>query len=101
MLDVTTSEEETAPASSVASIGGGRVVSVLIVGVSSEGVEPMLAAGLGPALPEEACCPACGGLLRGRWRGYRRAVRLGRRVARLAIGRSVCRGCGRTHALLP
>ena len=61
----------------------------------------MLAAGVGPGLPCDACCPACGGRLRGVWRGYTRAVRLRRRVARLSIGRSVCRGCGRTHALLP
>jgi hypothetical protein len=73
----------------------------LIVGVAAAGVEGMLASGVGPGIPEDPRCPVCGECLRGCWRGYRRAVRLGRRVERLWIGRSVCRGCGRTHALLP
>ncbi len=83
------------------SAGGGLLSSVLIVGVATTEVEGMLAGGVGPGLPKEPCCPRCGGELRGFWRGYRRAVRFGRRVERLWIGRSVCRGCGRTHALLP
>src|SRR6266516_589835 len=61
----------------------------------------MLASGRGPGLPEDPRCPVCGARLCGCWRGYRRAVRVGRRVVWLWIGRSVCRGCGRTHALLP
>ena len=61
----------------------------------------MLATGAGPGLPSGARCPRCEGRLRGQWRGYRRAVRLRRRVERLQIARSRCRGCGRTHALLP
>ena len=75
--------------------------SVLIVGVAAVEVERMLGAGIGPECPPGARCPRCGGQLDGCWRGYRRAVRFGRRVVRLWIGRSVCRGCGRTHALLP
>jgi len=75
--------------------------TVLIVGVAAGEVESMLAAGVGPSLASDACCPACGGSLRGFWRGYTRAVRIRRRVVRLWIGRSVCRGCRRTHALLP
>lgn len=75
--------------------------SVLIVGVAAAEVERMLASGVGPGRPQEARCPCCGGRLRGFWRGYRRAVRFGRRVGRLWIGRSVCGGCGRRHALLP
>lgn len=62
----------------------------------------MLAAGLGPGLPAGARCPDCDGLLRGRWRGYRRCVRLGAgRVVVLRIARSRCAACRRTHALIP
>jgi hypothetical protein len=61
----------------------------------------MLAAGRGPGRPRGARCPDCYGLLRGQWRGYARNVRLGRRVVRLEIARSVCGSCRRTHALLP
>jgi len=75
--------------------------SVLIVGVAVAEVEGMLANGVGPGLPDDPRCPVCGERLRGCLRGYRRAVRLGLRVGRLWIGRSVCGGCGRTHALLP
>lgn len=58
-------------------------------------------AGAGPALPGDARCPSCGSRLRGCWRGYLRAVRLCRRVERLRIARTLCGGCGQTHALLP
>lgn len=76
--------------------------TVLIVGIAPSEVEPMLAGGVGPALPGEARCPGCGGELRGFWWGYERTVRLPRcRLVRLRVGRSVCRGCGGTHALLP
>ncbi len=61
----------------------------------------MLASGCGPGLPAGARCPDCNGALLGSWRGYARSVRLGRRVVRLAIARSRCGGCRRTHALLP
>ena len=81
--------------------GAGWLSSVLIVGVAAGEVEGMLAAGAGPGLPADARCPVCGGELRGFWRGYERAVRLRRRLARLWIGRSRCRGCRKTHALLP
>jgi hypothetical protein len=75
--------------------------TVLIVGVAASEVEPMLAVGVGPGLPAEARCPACGGELRGFWAGYARSVRFSRRVERLRIGRSRCGACGKTHALLP
>jgi Domain of unknown function (DUF6431) len=61
----------------------------------------MLAAGVGPGLPEGARCPVCGGELGGVWRGYERALRLRRRLVRLRVRRSRCRVCRRTHALLP
>jgi len=61
----------------------------------------MLQAGAGPRPPAGARSPDCGGELRGCWRGYERTVRFARRVERLRIGRSRCRRCGRTHALLP
>jgi Domain of unknown function (DUF6431) len=76
--------------------------TVLIVGVAASEVEEMLATGAGPQLPAGARCPACGGELRGCWAGYERALRLERlRLVRLRVCRSICRGCGRTHALLP
>jgi len=75
--------------------------TVLIVGVAAFEVEPMLAVGAGPRLPAAARCPGCGGELRGLWAGYERSVRFSGRVERLRIGRSLCRGCGKTHALLP
>src|SRR5207247_6237391 len=54
-----------------------------------------------PGPPAEARCPDCGGELRGFWVGYGRSVRFTSRIVRLRIGRSRCRGCGKTHALLP
>ncbi|MEW6583442.1 MAG: DUF6431 domain-containing protein, partial [Actinomycetota bacterium] len=76
--------------------------SVLIVGVLPGEVESMLAAGLGLGLPAGARCPDCDGLVRGRWRGYRRLVRLDAgRVVALRIARTRCQACRRTHALLP
>ncbi len=102
MLVGNDAKEETAPASSCPRAAGGRLLSsMLIVGIAAAEVEGMLASGLGPALPEDPRCPVCGEQLRGLWRGDRRAVRLGRRVERLWIGRSRCRSCRRTHALLP
>jgi hypothetical protein len=74
---------------------------VFIVGIAVGEVERTLAAGAGPGLPAGARCPGCGGELHGCWRGYERAVRLQRRLAWLRIGRTRCRSCGRTHALLP
>lgn len=61
----------------------------------------MLAAGVGPTRADDARCPACGGELRGAWRGYGRSVRLGQRVVRLQIHRVRCTACRVTHALLP
>jgi Domain of unknown function (DUF6431) len=81
--------------------GPALTSSVLIVGVPPREVECMLVSGRGPELPAGARCPDCDGVLRGFWRGYARSVRLGRHVVRLEIARSVCRGCRRTHALLP
>jgi hypothetical protein len=75
--------------------------TVLIVGVTAVEVEPMLAVGAGPRLPVGVRCPDCGGELGGCWAGYERSLRLPGRIVRLRIGRSRCRGCGRTHALLP
>jgi hypothetical protein len=74
---------------------------MLIVGVAPHEVEPMLAAGVGPTHAAGAACPACGGELRGTWRGYARSVRRDGRVWRLAIRRARCTSCRRTHALLP
>jgi len=72
---------------------------MLVVATRTEHIA-MLAAGVGPALPAQARCPACDGPL-GRWPGYRRLVRYKRRTTRLWVHRCVCRSCGRTHALLP
>lgn len=75
---------------------------MLIVGVAAAEVEGMLTGRAGPLLPAGARCPGCGGELHGFWWGYERTLRLERlRLLRLRIGRSRCRGCGRTHALLP
>jgi len=75
---------------------------MVIVGVAAREVEGMLAAGIGPRAPAGVRCPGCGGELGGFWWGYERTLRLERRrLVRLRIGRSRCRGCGRTHALLP
>jgi len=81
--------------------GAGWLSSVLIVGVVAGEVEGMLAARVGPRPPAGARCPDCDGELRGCWAGYERWVRFSKRVERLRIGRSLCRGCGKTHALLP
>lgn len=77
---------------------------MLIVGVPAGEVEGMLACGVGPRVPAWACCPVCGGELRGFWAGYERTVRLagGRRLVSLRIGRTRCVGrCRKTHALVP
>jgi transposase-like protein len=45
-------------------------------------------------------CPRCRGEL-GSWGGYRRRVRVGRAEFGLLVRRACCKGCARTHALLP
>lgn len=75
--------------------------SVLIVGVLPHEVEPMLAAGVGPTHAAGSRCPVCDGEIAGAWAGYERSLRLGGRVVRLRIGRTRCRGCRTTHAILP
>ncbi|MGA2930303.1 MAG: DUF6431 domain-containing protein [Solirubrobacteraceae bacterium] len=73
---------------------------VLIVAVSRRWVGPMLRAGVGPGLGAGMRCPGCAGGL-GRWGCYRRRVRVSRAVFRLLVRRARCKGCERTHALLP
>jgi hypothetical protein len=73
---------------------------MVIVGVRESEVESALKDGVGPALPPGARCPACGGKL-GRWGSYRRWARRRSETKRLRIARTICRACGRTHALLP
>jgi Domain of unknown function (DUF6431) len=75
--------------------------SVLIVGVLAGEVEPMLRAGLGPALGADLRSPCCGAPLAPWGRGYRRYVRRGAEVGTLQVARAVCRRCRGTHALLP
>lgn len=60
----------------------------------------MLEAGVGPALPVGARCPACAGEL-GRWGSYSRLVRRFGGTFKVRIRRAICRSCGATHALLP
>lgn len=67
---------------------------MLTVSADREDVERRLGAG-------ELACPACGALL-GRWgRARERKVRGGDGVSRLIPRRARCRGCRRTHVLLP
>jgi len=73
---------------------------MLIVATRTELVARMLAAGVGPALPCDARCPACDGPLR-RWPGYTRLARYKGHTTRLWVRRCRCRSCRRTHALLP
>lgn len=81
--------------------GWPQAVLVLVVAVGSAWIGPMLAAGYGPSLPAEACCPDCGGEL-GPWSaGYRRLVRFAGEIRWLRLTRGRCRACARTHALLP
>ena len=82
-------------------IGGALwLMPVLIVAVARRWVGPMLRAGVGPSLAGGMRCPACAGGL-GSWGGYRRRVRVSRASFRLLVRRAWCKGCGRTHALLP
>jgi transposase-like protein len=73
---------------------------VLIVAVPRRWVGPMLRAGIGPGLGAGMRCPACAGAL-GSWGSYRRRVRVSRAMFRLLVRRARCKGCERTHALLP
>ncbi len=67
---------------------------VLTVSADVEDVERELVAG-------RLACPACGGVLAGWGQGRERQVRGRGRVSRLAPRRARCRGCLRTHVLLP
>ena len=60
----------------------------------------MLRAGVGPSLSAGMRCPVCAGGL-GPWGAYRRRVRVSRARFRLLVRRARCKGCERTHALLP
>lgn len=62
-------------------------------------VESYEAAGQQVRVPRWAC-PGCGGPLIF-WSGYRRYVRHQGRVHRIWIRRCRCRGCARSHALIP
>jgi len=68
---------------------------VLTVGADGEDVERRLAGG-------GLACPPCGGVL-ARWGRARERLVRGRDggVSRLRPRRARCRGCGRTHVLLP
>ncbi|HEX5300536.1 MAG TPA: DUF6431 domain-containing protein [Streptosporangiaceae bacterium] len=67
---------------------------MLTVSADRDDVERMLGAG-------GLACPACGGLLAGWGRARERQVRGLEGVGRLMPRRARCRGCGRTHVLLP
>ena len=67
---------------------------VLTVNVDRDDVERRLGAGM-------LACPACGGLLAGWGQARERLVRGRDGVSRLAPRRARCRGCSRTHVLLP
>jgi hypothetical protein len=85
------------------SIEGPAAVGVLSVLVAVGEVEAMIERGVGPALPDGARCPVCGGAVR-LWpnTGYLRFVRRGGVTSRIWLRRAVCLGhCGRTHALRP
>ncbi len=61
----------------------------------------MFATGFGPSLESSAICPDCGALFE-RWSSYPRRIRLpGQSWRRIRIRRVHCKGCGRTHAVLP
>ena len=67
---------------------------MLTVSANAEDVERELVAG-------RLACPACGGVLAGWGQARERRVRGGGEVGRLAPRRARCRGCLRTHVLLP
>lgn len=68
---------------------------MLTVNADGADVERQLAAG-------GLACPLCGGRLAGWGRARPRKVRgLDQKVSRLTPRRARCRGCGRTHVLLP
>jgi hypothetical protein len=67
---------------------------VLTVNADRDDVERRLGAGM-------LACPACGGPLAGWGRARERVVRGRDGVSRLAPRRARCRGCSRTHVLLP
>jgi Domain of unknown function (DUF6431) len=67
---------------------------VLTVSVDGDDVERRLAAG-------ELACPPCGGVLAGWGWARERRIRGRDQERRLCPRRARCRGCGRTHVLLP
>jgi hypothetical protein len=67
---------------------------VLTVSADGDEVERRLAAG-------ELACPWCGGVLGGWGRARERRIRGRDQESRLCPRRAWCRGCGRTHVLLP
>lgn len=68
---------------------------MLTVGVDADDVERRLGAG-------GLACPACSGVLAGwGWSRERKVRGLDGTASRVRPRRAVCRGCGRTHVLLP
>lgn len=67
---------------------------MLTVSVDGDDVERRLSAG-------ELACPPCGGVLAGWGRARERRIRGRDQEARVCPRRARCRGCGRTHVLLP
>ena len=67
---------------------------MLTVSADGDDVERRLAAG-------DLACPRCGGVLAGWGRARQRRIRGGDQEGRLWPRRARCRGCGRTHVLLP
>lgn len=68
---------------------------MLTVGADRDDVERRLGSG-------GLACPACRGVLAGwGWARERRIRGPGRTVRRVRPRRAICRGCGRTHVLLP
>ena len=71
-----------------------------IVGVPAKEIDAMLEGGVGPSLEPDQDCPDCGGKFI-RWGSYIRMVRRLLKIWKLRVRRVRCKGCGRTHALLP
>jgi Domain of unknown function (DUF6431) len=67
---------------------------VLTVSADGDEVERRLAAGV-------LACPGCGGVLAGWGRARERRIRGRDQESRVCPRRARCRGCGRTHVLLP
>lgn len=67
---------------------------MLTVSADGDEVERRLAAGV-------LACPGCGGVLAGWGRARERRIRGRDQESRVCPRRARCRGCGRTHVLLP